>query len=75
MLDRPVASFAYPYGRECDYARETVALVQEAGFECACTTSVGTVGRRADRFRLPRVQVQDMDGESFARLLSQWLRD
>ena len=75
ILNRSVASFAYPYGRECDYNDETVRLVQEAGFDCACTTSVGVVGRHADRFRLPRLQVQDMDGEAFARLLSEWLRD
>ncbi|HKG20807.1 MAG TPA: polysaccharide deacetylase family protein, partial [Blastocatellia bacterium] len=74
ILARPVTSFAYPYGRECDYTSETVGLVQEAGFDCACTTSVAPVGRDADPFRLPRVQVQDMDGESFARLCAQWLR-
>lgn len=75
ILGMPVTSFAYPYGRECDYSRETVGLVREAGFDCACTTSVGTVGRGSDPFQLPRVQVQDMDGESFARLLSEKLRD
>lgn len=75
ILGKPVTSFAYPYGQECDYTRETVDLVREAGFDCACTTSVGVVERRADRFQLPRAQVQDMDGESFARFLSEWLRD
>lgn len=74
ILGRPVTSFAYPYGRECDYSFETVGLVRGAGFDCACTTSVGTVGRGADPFRLPRVQVEDMDGEAFARLLSEKLR-
>jgi peptidoglycan/xylan/chitin deacetylase (PgdA/CDA1 family) len=75
VLGRPVTSFAYPYGRECDYTSETVRLVQEAGFDCACTTSVAPVERDTDPFRLPRVQVQDMDGESFARLCDEWLRD
>jgi peptidoglycan/xylan/chitin deacetylase (PgdA/CDA1 family) len=75
VLAQPVTSFAYPYGRECDYARETVALVQGAGFDSACTTLVGAVGRSSDRFQLPRVPVQDMDGESFARLYWEWLRD
>jgi len=75
ILDRPVSSFAYPYGRDCDYTNDTVQLVQEAGFVCACSTAVGVARQHADRFRLPRLQVQDMDGEAFARLLSEWLCD
>jgi peptidoglycan/xylan/chitin deacetylase (PgdA/CDA1 family) len=75
MLGRRVSSFAYPYGRECDYTRETVALVREAGFDCACSTRPAPVTRGADPLQLPRVPVQDMNGESFARLLSEYLRD
>jgi hypothetical protein len=75
MLGRRVSSFAYPYGRECDYTRETMALVREAEFDCACSTLVAPVTRGADPFQLPRVQVQDMDGEAFARLLSAYFRD
>jgi peptidoglycan/xylan/chitin deacetylase (PgdA/CDA1 family) len=75
MLGCRVSSFAYPYGRECDYTRETIRLVREAGFERACSTRPASVRRGADPFQLPRVQVQDMNGESFARLLSEYLRD
>lgn len=75
MLGGRVSSFAYPYGRECDYTRETVALVREAGFDCACSTLPAPVTRGADPFQLPRLQVQDMNGEAFARLLSEYLRD
>jgi hypothetical protein len=70
-----VTSFAYPYGRECDYTRETVRLVQEAGFDCACSTLPLAVTADAEPFQLPRVQAQDMDGEAFARLLSEYLPD
>jgi peptidoglycan/xylan/chitin deacetylase (PgdA/CDA1 family) len=73
VLGRPVTSFAYPYGRECDYNGQSVALVREAGFDCGCSTTVGVVGPNADRFQLPRAQVEDMDGESFARMLYGWL--
>lgn len=66
----PVTSFAYPYG---DYTAETATLVREAGFARACSTETGTVWRRTDPFRLPRVEVQDWDGEEFARRLSKWL--
>jgi peptidoglycan/xylan/chitin deacetylase (PgdA/CDA1 family) len=75
MLGCRVRSFAYPYGREDDYTRETRALVREAGFNCACSTSPALVRSGADPFQLPRVQVQDMNGESFARLLFDYLRD
>ncbi len=69
ILGRPVTSFAYPYG---DYTAETVPIVREAGFACACSTLTGVVGGDADRFQLPRVQVEDWDGEEFSRKLSLW---
>jgi peptidoglycan/xylan/chitin deacetylase (PgdA/CDA1 family) len=73
VLGCPVTSFAYPYGRQSDYTAETMALVQEAGFACACSASAGVVRRAADPFRLPRVHVQDWDGEKFTQVLSRWL--
>jgi peptidoglycan/xylan/chitin deacetylase (PgdA/CDA1 family) len=69
MLGSPVTSFAYPHG---DYTAGTVTAVREAGFECACSSTVESVRRGADRFRLPRVAVPDCDGEEFARRLSEW---
>jgi peptidoglycan/xylan/chitin deacetylase (PgdA/CDA1 family) len=75
MLGHRVSSFAYPYGRECDYTRETMALVREAGFNCACSTLPALVTRSADPFQLPRVPVEDMNGEAFARLLYDYFRD
>ena len=73
IVGGPVRSFAYPYGGRSDYTAETRALVQQAGFECACTVSANVVGRAADPFRLPRLHVQDWDGEKFSQLLSRWL--
>jgi peptidoglycan/xylan/chitin deacetylase (PgdA/CDA1 family) len=75
MLGQPITSFAYPYGQKRDYTGETMKLVRDAGFDCACSTSVGVVERASNRFQLPRAQVNDMDGESFSRLLSEWLCD
>jgi peptidoglycan/xylan/chitin deacetylase (PgdA/CDA1 family) len=73
ILGCPVTSFAYPYGAKSAYTAETVALVREAGFACACSDSAGVVRRGADPFRLPRLHVQDWDGEKFAQVLSRWL--
>jgi len=47
-------SFAYPNGGEDDYTRETMLLVREAGYQCACSTINGRVGASAPMFQLPR---------------------
>jgi peptidoglycan/xylan/chitin deacetylase (PgdA/CDA1 family) len=72
ILGHPVTSFAYPYG---DYAVETVSIVQTAGFARACSTIAHTVGQNADCFQLPRVGVEDWDGDKFTRWLEWWLFD
>lgn len=73
ILGRPVSSFAYPYGSRADYTRDSVGLVQEAGFACACSTFANKVGRNADPFQLPRILVRDWNGEEFARRLQSWV--
>ena len=69
LLGHPVTSFCYPYGA---YAAETIGLVRDTGFVCACTTHPGTIGRHVDPLQLPRVHVEDWDGEEFAKRLSLW---
>jgi len=69
ILGYPVTSFSYPYGSRDD---ETVSLVREAGFACACSTRPGAVGHEADPLQLPRFQVEDWTGDEFATRLSQW---
>lgn len=68
-LDRPVGSFAYPYGTA---APASLRLVQAAGFQRACTTAPGLVPVGCDPFRVPRVTVEDWDGDLFQRHLTQW---
>jgi peptidoglycan/xylan/chitin deacetylase (PgdA/CDA1 family) len=70
ILGFPVTSFAYPYGSA--YSKETLTLVREAGFTCACSTLLDAVWRRTDPFQLPRVIVEDCDGETLARFI-RWL--
>jgi peptidoglycan/xylan/chitin deacetylase (PgdA/CDA1 family) len=72
ILGQQVQSFAYPYGRECDYTEETTALVKEAGFACACTTSSGIIGRRASPYQLHRFPAADVGGDIFAKQLADW---
>lgn len=66
-LGHPVTSFSYPNG---SYITETISIVQEAGFTCACSSIVGRVQRHSNCFLLPRVVVENWDGETFARWLS-----
>jgi hypothetical protein len=70
-LGSAVASFAYPHG---DYTKATVATVREAGFINACSTVPESVRAGTDYLQLPRICVEDWDGEEFARRLSRWFR-
>lgn len=74
VLSGQVTSFAYPYGKQYHYTAETVSIVREAGFSCACSNFVGVAGQSTDPFQLPRVAVADQDGRRFARRLSRWFR-
>jgi peptidoglycan/xylan/chitin deacetylase (PgdA/CDA1 family) len=69
IVGRRVTSFAYPFGGRELYSADSVALVKEAGFARACSTSPGVVQRGSDVFQLPRLVVSDCDGAAFeARL-------
>lgn len=69
ILGSTVAGFAYPHG---DYMTASVAMVREAGFGHACSTVMESVRSGTDSFQLPRIAVEDWDGEEFGRRLSRW---
>jgi peptidoglycan/xylan/chitin deacetylase (PgdA/CDA1 family) len=70
ILGHPVTSFSYPNG---SYTRETISLVREVGFNCACCSIAGRIESNSNNFLLPRVVVENWDGEAFARFLSMYL--
>ena len=72
ILDRPVTSFSYPFGRRGDYTDTVKALVRDAGFLCACCNQAGVVERDADPFALHRLRLQELDGDRFAQILNWW---
>ncbi|WP_416672252.1 polysaccharide deacetylase family protein [Egbenema bharatensis] len=67
ILGYSVTSFSYPNG---SYVSETIPIVQEAGFECACCSIADRVQPNGNHFLLPRVVVEDWDSEAFSRWLS-----
>jgi len=74
LLGKTVASFAYPYGSRAraDYTEETVAVVRQAGFTCACSTLAQPVHRDTDGFQLSRVGVRDWSGDELAERVEVW---
>jgi peptidoglycan/xylan/chitin deacetylase (PgdA/CDA1 family) len=63
-------SFSYPFGVPgADFDDAVVARVRAAGFSLGVTTTAGYVSG-ADRFKLPRRSVPDLDGQAF----EEWLR-
>ena len=75
IAGRHMTSFAYPFGAKTDYTSETISLVREAGFTCACSNFPEVIWKGADPFQLPRILVRDMDGDAFARLLRKYWGD
>ncbi|MGI2907915.1 polysaccharide deacetylase family protein [Tolypothrix sp. VBCCA 56010] len=69
IFGHSIESFAYPHG---NYNLHTSDLVRQAGFTCACTTNANIVGKKSDRFQLPRFAVENCNGEQFAKQLSNW---
>lgn len=69
LLGHEVTSFSYPFGQ---YTADSVAVVRDAGFNCACATIHASVQRHSNLFELPRVEIQNWNGEEFARRLSRW---
>jgi peptidoglycan/xylan/chitin deacetylase (PgdA/CDA1 family) len=70
LIGRPVAGFAYPHG---DYGPETLDLVQDSGFDFACTVEGGCVAKKTRPFLLPRLSVGDCSGAELDHFLQEAL--
>lgn len=70
LVGGPVTSFSYPFGK---LDRVTADLVRQAGFSCAVAGESEAVWRRSGLMQLPRVRVEDWDGDRFERQLTEWL--
>jgi hypothetical protein len=66
VLARPETSFSYPNAGRRAYTAESVRLVSEAGFKCACSNVAGVVRWGQDSSQHLRFLVRDWDGAEFA---------
>ncbi|MEK8015404.1 MAG: polysaccharide deacetylase family protein [Candidatus Parabeggiatoa sp.] len=78
ILNRTVTSFSYPYGSRATYTAQTISLVREAGFRCACANVQDVVWQsrvwgNSDCYQLPRILVRNWDGDEFAKRLQAFL--
>jgi peptidoglycan/xylan/chitin deacetylase (PgdA/CDA1 family) len=71
-LDRPIESFAYPYGGSPhDYSADTVAVVKQAAFSLAFTTGESFGAINGDPYQIPRfVMLESVDDVELAHRLS-----
>ena len=67
LTGKPVTGFSYPFGA---FSERTVEIVRHAGFACACTTVPSAAWRYTDQFKLPRMAIEDCDGEVFGHRLA-----
>ena len=72
ILNCPINSFSYPYGRKIDYAPQTEAILKDAKFTCACLTQWATVKENTGCFQLPRFSVENCGLNLFKNRLRRW---
>lgn len=61
--------FSYPYGAKTNYNACTISILKSAKFESACSNFVGNLTASTDRFQIPRIYIEDWNGDEFARRL------
>jgi peptidoglycan/xylan/chitin deacetylase (PgdA/CDA1 family) len=68
-IQSPVNHFAYPSGRECDFAPSSKAAVQAAGYRSAVSTVWGVNSPSTDPFELRRGNPWETSAAMFAAKL------
>ena len=74
IVGKGVDMISYPNG---NYSDKVIAFARSAGYEIACTTVRGRVGRRVDRMALPRIDLLESDvgdkNGNFANRMFEWI--
>ena len=75
IIESSVMSFSFPFGCRGDFGDETIAMVRNAGFRCACSNSgkpphaAALVNHASNLFTLPRALVRNWPRDEFQRHL------
>ena len=69
VLNKSITGLSYPNG---SYNEDTISLMEEIGFEYACTTEELRNSSYISDHKLPRFQVRDWNKEDFINKLEQW---
>jgi peptidoglycan/xylan/chitin deacetylase (PgdA/CDA1 family) len=54
--------FSYPFGKINTFTQKTIRMLQQAGFDCAFASEVGSNLAGSDRFTLQRIDPKDVRG-------------
>lgn len=74
-VGREIRVFSYPFGRRCDYTKESITLCREAGFTRAAANFPGQAHSWTEPFQIPRHLVRDWPVELFAeKIRGFWTR-
>lgn len=73
MINRPVLSFAYPFGGINSFTLETVSMVKKAGYHYACANIHERVTPKSNLYTLPRFIVRDWTVEELKQKMKKWL--
>lgn len=60
-----VSAFSYPFGDPDTFTADTVEIVDEAGFDLACTCLQGAVSNLSRAYELPRYTIYDVGEREF----------
>jgi len=74
-LGRGIKVFSYPFGRRCDYTKDTVGLCRGVGFAKAAANFAGQTHSWTDPYQIPRHLVRNWPLDTFtAKLREFWTR-
>lgn len=73
ITGQDIITFSYPFGMPTDYSLETVELVKQAGFQCACTNILDVVRSNCDQFQLRRYWIRNWNSQQFKKRILRWI--
>lgn len=64
-LNKKIKNFTYPFGTVTDFNEDTIEILKNNEFECACANFNGLISRKTDLYILPRFLVRNWSVSEF----------